>query len=45
MEMELGGMSEDAGQEELGEIYVHSKAESQGINFISDVKIKTRNGK
>lgn len=31
MEMELGGIAEDGGQEELRELYVHMKAESQGL--------------
>lgn len=31
MEIELGGIAGDGGQEELGELYVHMKAESQGL--------------
>lgn len=31
MEMELGEIAEDGGQEELRELNVHMKAESQGL--------------
>lgn len=31
MEMELGEIAEDGGQEELRELYVYMKAESQGL--------------